>query len=301
MPELPEVEVVRAGLEPALVGATISSVEVFDQRSLKRHDRGLGDFEAMITGARILAVGRRGKFLWMPLSDDFAVVGHLGMSGRMLLRAPGDQSDRHVRIRLTVEHPEHGELCWVFADQRIFGSLAIDQLVDAASVDAGWFGHADVGGAWRHKIPSQVAHIARDPLDACFDDEAWISAAKMSQVGIKRLLLDQNRMSGVGNIYADESLWLAKLHYETPAADISVRKLRELLGAVREVLAKALAEGGTSFDAQYVNVNGASGYFAHSLNVYGQQGRPCPRCGGNIRRDTFMNRGSHLCPNCQRR
>lgn len=305
MPELPEVEVVRAGLAPALAGGRITSVEIFEPRSLKRHDRSLGEFETLATGATPLAVGRRGKFLWMPLDEERAIVAHLGMSGQLLLRTPGYEESGLLRIRFTVEHPQYGELWWNFVDQRIFGSLAVDRLVDAqggedAIGDAGWFGPEPADGPWRSRIPSQVAHIARDPLDPLFDDEAWLANTRRSNVGIKRLLLDQNRISGIGNIYADESLWLARLHYDRPGASISAAKLRELLAAVRQVLTKALAEGGTSFDTQYVNVNGASGYFAHSLNAYGQQGRPCPRCGTMIRRASFMNRGSHFCPKCQR-
>lgn len=302
MPELPEVEVVRHGLEPALVGATITSVEVFEPRSLKRHDASTGAFDLLVTGARPLAVARRGKFLWIPISSERAIVGHLGMSGQMLLRTPGYADDGLLRVRFTLEHPEHGELWWHFVDQRIFGSVAVDRLIDVADGhDAGFFGRSPGSGEWRTRIPSQVAHIARDPLDPAFDDEAWLRAVRRKHVGIKRILLDQNLMSGVGNIYADESLWRSGLHYDRPADGISVAKLRELLTDLREVLGRALAEGGTSFDAQYVNVNGNSGYFSHSLNAYGQQGKPCPRCGTAIRRDTFMNRGSHYCPKCQRR
>ena len=301
MPELPEVEVVRSGLAPALVGSTITSVEVFEPRSLKRHDESLGSFESLVTGAQPQAVARRGKFLWIPLDDERAIVGHLGMSGQMLLRTPGFDESGLLRVRFTLEHPEHGELWWHFVDQRIFGSVAVDRLVELPQgSEAGFFGPDARAGGWRQRIPSQVAHIARDPLDPEFDDEAWIRCVRRKHSGIKRVLLDQNLMSGVGNIYADESLWLARLHYDRPADSISVAKLRELLAALRSVLQKALVEGGTSFDAQYLNVNGESGYFSHSLNAYGQQGKPCPRCGTLIRRDTFMNRGSHFCPRCQR-
>lgn len=301
MPELPEVEVVRAGLAPALVGSTITSVEVFEPRSLKRHDTALGSFEALVTGTQPQAVARRGKFLWIPVSDSQAIVGHLGMSGQMLLRTPGFEEPGLLRVRLTLEHPEHGELWWHFVDQRIFGSLAVDRLVPLEQgSEAGCFGPDARAGDWHQRIPSQVAHIARDPLDPEFDDAAWIARVRRKHVGIKRVLLDQNLMSGVGNIYADEALWAAKLHYDRPADAISPAKLRQLLAALRAVLEKALIEGGTSFDQQYLNVNGESGYFSHSLNVYGQQGAPCPRCGTAIRRDTFMNRGSHYCPRCQR-
>jgi formamidopyrimidine-DNA glycosylase len=195
--------------------------------------------------------------------------------------------DRLTRIRLDIIHPEHGDLRLNFVDQRIFGSMAIDRFVPTA----------DVAG---DLVPSQVAHIARDPLDPHFDDNRFLAALARRKTGIKRALLDQTLISGVGNIYADESLWAARIHYDQPTNTLSRARAKTLLAEVRLVLAKALAEGGTSFDAQYVNVNGASGYFSHSLNAYGQQGAECPRCGRPIVRESFMNRGSHFCPFCQR-
>lgn len=286
MPELPEVEVVRAGLAPAAVGSLITSVSVFDERALTRHGAGPADFVGRLEGRTFTAASRRGKFLWLPLDDaESALIAHLGMSGQMLLRTPNAQAERHERVRIGIEHPLHGELAIVFADQRTFGSLAVDALLD--------------DGASR--IPTQVAHIARDPMDDDFDDRAFrVSLAKRGSA-IKRVLLDQGVVSGIGNIYADESLWAARIHPETPANRLSTQAVRRLLAEVRLVLSKALAEGGTSFDAQYVNVNGQAGYFAHSLNAYGQQGKPCPRCGTPIVRESFMNRGSHFCPRCQRR
>jgi formamidopyrimidine-DNA glycosylase len=290
MPELPEVEVVRSGLEPAVTGATVTRVEVFDERSLRRHDGPTEDFVERLTGALLAVPERRGKFLWVPLAkrtDGEAVVIHLGMSGQVLLRQRGAPRDRLTRVVLEVEHPEHGALRIDFVDQRIFGSMALDRLVPTRD-DAAQF------------VPSQVAHIARDPLDPRFDDRAFLRALARKQTTIKRALLDQTLISGIGNIYADESLWAARIHYDQPTATLSRARATMLLAEVRLVLARALAEGGTSFDAQYVNVNGASGYFSHSLNAYGQQGEPCPRCGRPIVRESFMNRGSHFCAFCQR-
>ena len=285
MPELPEVEVVRAGLEPALVGARIDSVQVFDPRSLKRHDARRGDFIGMLQGATVLSAERRGKFMWFPLDSGDALVTHLGMSGQVLLRDLDAGPDRHLRIQYVITHPEHGQLVVNFVDQRIFGSMAVDELVEQPS----------------GLVPSQAAHIALDPLNPFFDDELFITRLRKKSTGVKRALLDQTLISGVGNIYADESLWAAKIHGEKPSDALSKAKARELLEAVRAILTKALGEGGTSFDEQYVNVNGESGYFSHSLNAYGQQGKPCPRCGTPIRRVTFMNRGSHFCPKCQKK
>jgi len=300
VPELPEVEVVRSGLAPAMTGARILSVAVHDERALTRHAGGAADFVARLEGSEVASVARRGKFLWMPLArassggDRSAIVGHLGMSGQLLLRRPDASAERHERIRLFVEHPQHGELAVVFADQRTFGSLAVDALVPTPDARAaGW-------GSMEPFLPSQVAHIARDPMDEAFQDRAFRAALRTRSSAIKRVLLDQNLISGVGNIYADESLWAARIHPETPASALSTVAVNRLLAEVRAVLEKALAEGGTSFDAQYVNVNGQVGYFAHSLNAYGRTGRPCARCGTPIRRDAFMNRSSHFCPRCQR-
>ncbi|WP_167131531.1 bifunctional DNA-formamidopyrimidine glycosylase/DNA-(apurinic or apyrimidinic site) lyase [Paramicrobacterium chengjingii] len=297
MPELPEVEVVRRGLEPALTGATITSVDVRDERSLRRHDSVRGSFADGLTGRRIDSAVRRGKFLWFPLDSGEALVAHLGMSGQVLLREPG-VDDRHTRIVFTIEHPRHGELRVNFADQRIFGGMAIDALVPTEDGYAG--GYAGMTTALP-TIPTQVAHIARDILDPAFDVPRVIDRIRLRRSVIKRALLDQTLISGIGNIYADEALWAAGVHGEQTASRMSRTRIAAVLDAVASVLDKALAEGGTSFDAQYVNVNGESGYFAHSLNAYGQAGRPCPRCGADIVRESFMNRGSHFCPRCQRR
>ncbi|MFG6476466.1 bifunctional DNA-formamidopyrimidine glycosylase/DNA-(apurinic or apyrimidinic site) lyase [Microbacterium sp. P06] len=297
MPELPEVEVVRAGLAPAVTGAHISGVSVADERALTRHNDGRS-FESALTGRTISAAVRRGKFLWMPLvpaaAGGEALIAHLGMSGQLLLRPPGAPPERHERIRLDLQHPIHGEVSVVFADQRTFGSLAVDRLEPTPDGAAGGSGD---GAA---VVPSQVAHIARDPLDPAFRDDRFRALVSRKVSGIKRVLLDQTVLSGVGNIYADEALWAARLHPETPARDLSTRAANRLLSEVRSVLHKALAEGGTSFDAQYVNVNGQAGYFAHSLNAYGRTGLPCARCGRPIVRVSFTNRSSHYCPGCQR-
>lgn len=291
MPELPEVEVVRAGLEPAVTGATAASVTVFDERSLRRHEGPSEDFIDRLTGRTFLTPQRRGKFMWLPLADSAesqgeALVTHLGMSGQVLLR-DRITDDRLTRIRIELDHPDHGALRLNFVDQRIFGSMAIDSMLPTVDQPA-------------FAVPSQVAHIARDPLDPFFDDAKFLRSLKAKRTTVKRALLDQTLISGVGNIYADEALWAARVHYNQPTETLSRAKAVQLLAEVRAVFSQALAEGGTSFDTQYLNVNGESGYFAHSLNVYGQQGRACPRCGREVVRESFMNRGSHFCKFCQR-
>lgn len=320
MPELPEVEVVRAGLAPFATGATVTHVDVFDERSLRRHPGPAEDFIDRMTGAVFAAPSRRGKFLWLPLvsaptsasqmkafepdrvensaveaglpsfGKSEALVAHLGMSGQVLLRPPGSE-DARTRIRFELEHPEHGAVRLNFVDQRIFGSMAIDDLVPVADLPP------DVA---RERVPASVTHIARDPLDPLFDDAAFFARLRRRRTGVKRALLDQTLISGIGNIYADEALWASRIHYDQATDALSRARAIRLLDEVRAVLIKALGEGGTSFDAQYLNVNGESGYFALSLNAYGQQGEPCPRCGSPIVRERFMNRGSHFCPRCQR-
>lgn len=331
MPELPEVEVVRVGLQSAVDHAQVVGVQVFDARSLKRHSGGKGnlahaedvskntprsatrntqadeqlnnitDFEHRLAGAQLGAPARRGKFLWIPILEDGqqkptqALLAHLGMSGQLLLRAHEALDDKHVRVRIWLTHPRHGSLRIDFVDQRIFGSLAIESLVPTRD------GHPAGWGTDLAMLPSQVAHISRDPLDQAFDDDAFVRALTKRNTSIKRALLDQTLVSGIGNIYADEALWRVRVHPETSAQLLTQRKTHELLESVREVFAQALAEGGTSFDAQYVNVNGQAGYFAHSLNAYGRTGQPCPRCATAIKRVQFMNRSSHYCPRCQRK
>jgi formamidopyrimidine-DNA glycosylase len=299
VPELPEVEVVRAGLAPAVTGARVAGVQILDSRSLKRHDGRRGDFVGLLDGVHINSIERRGKFMWMPLSTGDALVVHLGMSGQVLLREPDAPADRHLRIRVDIESSGAGsaggakaqrggklrELVVAFVDQRIFGSMAVDHLLEQ---------HGSL-------VPSHVAHIALDPLDVRFDDDLFVTQLRAKHTGLKRALLDQTLVSGIGNIYADEALWASRLHYDRATDSVTAVEARTILDEVRAVLRKALAEGGTSFDAQYVNVNGQAGYFAHSLNAYGRQGEACVRCGTPIVRESFMNRGSHFCPVCQPR
>ena len=286
MPELPEVEVVRAGLERHVVGATIESVEVLHPRPVRRDHRGSTGFVAALVGRRIEAVRRRGKYFWLalvPLPDQQsgdALLGHLGMSGQMLLHEPGAVDERHLRVRFGLVTPEARRLEMRFVDQRMFGGLVVSE-----------------GGA---VLPTEIVHIARDPIDPDFDDDEFVRRARRRTSAIKRLLLDQGLISGVGNIYADEALWRARLHGERPGDRLTGPVLRGLLGHVRDVMGEALTQGGTSFDALYVNVNGESGYFDRSLDAYGQEGHPCRRCGAPIRRVAFMNRSSFFCPRCQR-
>lgn len=280
MPELPEVEVVRAGLARHVTGAHVLAVEVLHPRPVRRDPRGAAGFAAALVGRRIEAVRRRGKYFWLALEGGDALLGHLGMSGQMLLHEPGAPDERHLRVRFALRTVEGGALEMRFVDQRMFGGLAVS-----------------AGGA---ELPEEIVHIARDPIDPLFDDAEFVRRARRRTSAVKRLLLDQGLISGVGNIYADEALWRARLHGERPGDRLTGPVLRELLGHVRAVMGEALAQGGTSFDALYVNVNGESGYFDRSLDAYGREGEPCRRCGTAIRRVAFMNRSSYFCPRCQR-
>jgi formamidopyrimidine-DNA glycosylase len=280
VPELPEVEVVRAGLERHVVGATIEAVEVLHPRPVRRDHRGSTGFVAALVGQRIEAVRRRGKYFWLALANGDALLGHLGMSGQMLLHEPGAPDERHLRVRFGLRDAEGRPLEMRFVDQRMFGGLVVS-----------------TGGA---ELPTEIVHIARDPIDPAFDDDEFVRRARRRTSAVKRLLLDQGLVSGVGNIYADEALWRTRLHGERPGDRLTGPVLRDLLGHVRDVMGEALAQGGTSFDALYVNVNGESGYFDRSLDAYGQEGQPCRRCGTPIRRVAFMNRSSFFCPRCQR-
>jgi formamidopyrimidine-DNA glycosylase len=289
MPELPEVETVRAGLQRWVVGREISDVEVLHPRAIRRHVAGPLDFTGRLAGLVFDTAVRRGKYLWLPLRTpdgraDHALIAHLGMSGQLLVQAPELPDPGHLRVRF--RFADGGDELR-FVDQRTFGGLILDDLV-ATSDDPS------------SSIPALVAHIARDPLDPAFDEDLWAARTRRSDSAIKRTLLDQSLISGVGNIYADESLWRAKLHGRRRSSALSRRQLLELLSHVRAVMTAALAQGGTSFDSLYVNVNGQSGYFDRSLDAYGREGKPCHRCGTAIRREAFMNRSSFYCPVCQR-
>ncbi|GAA4097803.1 bifunctional DNA-formamidopyrimidine glycosylase/DNA-(apurinic or apyrimidinic site) lyase [Streptomyces hundungensis] len=274
---------VRRGLERWVAGRTVADVEVLHPRAVRRHLAGGDDFAARLKGHRIGVARRRGKYLWLPLADtDASVLGHLGMSGQLLVQPTDAPDEKHLRIRVRFQDDAGTELR--FVDQRTFGGLSLHDTA-ANSTDG---------------LPDVIAHIARDPLDPEFDDEAFFVALRLKRTTVKRALLDQSLISGVGNIYADEALWRAKLHYDRPTATLNRPKAAELLGHARDVMNAALAVGGTSFDSLYVNVNGESGYFDRSLDAYGREGEPCRRCGTPMRRRAWMNRSSYFCPKCQR-
>ncbi|NJQ02316.1 bifunctional DNA-formamidopyrimidine glycosylase/DNA-(apurinic or apyrimidinic site) lyase [Streptomyces zingiberis] len=296
MPELPEVEVVRRGLERWISGRAIASAEVRHPRAVRRHAPGPADFAARLEGRRFGTARRRGKYLWLPLgpvpaedpgnpgdpATGVSLLAHLGMSGQMLVKPAWSADERHLRVRFAFADELGTELR--FVDQRTFGGLSLHPWVPGDP----------------HGLPDAIAHIARDPLDPAFDEVAFHAALRRRRTTVKRALLDQSLISGVGNIYADEALWRARLHYDRPTAGLTRHRSTELLGHVRDVMHAALDAGGTSFDSLYVNVNGESGYFDRSLDAYGREDRPCRRCSTPMRRRPWMNRSSYYCPRCQR-
>ena len=278
MPELPEVETVRQGLAKWVAGRRIADAEVRHPRAIRRHVPGDVHFAAVLKGRTVTGVARRGKYLWLPLDSGDAIIAHLGMSGQLLMQPAEAEEEVHLRVRITFDDggPELR-----FVDQRTFGGLSVSE--DGA------------------ELPAEIAHIARDPMDPLFDDELFVANLRRKHTEVKRALLDQTLISGVGNIYADEALWRAQLHGARATDTLTRPAVRRLLGHVRDVLGEAIVAGGTSFDALYVNVNGESGYFDRALNAYGREGQPCHRCGTIMRREQFMNRSSYSCPRCQPR
>ncbi len=286
MPELPEVETVRSGLAAKILGAKIDEVKVFENRSIRQHEKGKKDFQSQLAGNKVVSANRRGKFMWLQLENqnrDDALVIHLGMSGQVLIHRP-EELERHARVVVELTTKRNKKLTMRFVDQRMFGGMFLDSLTQTSEGDL---------------LPIRVSHIARDLFDPFVDDEKIVADILKRKAGIKSLLLNQAIVSGVGNIYADEALWQTKLHYLTPGSRLKPKQVHQTLAALREIMQKAILAGGTSFDEQYVRVNGESGWFEVELNAYGQEGEPCARCGREIVREAWANRSSHRCPRCQ--
>ena len=277
MPELPEVETVRRGLQHLITGYTISSAQQLHPRALKSES--IAPLESL-QGAKITGTNRRGKFMWLTLNRPYVLVAHLGMSGQFLIHQKDRPKATHVRAQFTLSKPLRTQEL-VFNDQRTFGWLSVEETTN--------------------NVPTSAHHIAPDPFDPLFDKEKTINNYRKRNIKIKTALLNQEIMSGVGNIYADETLWRAKIHPEISTADLTPKKISSIIDCATEVMSEAINQGGTSFDDLYINVNGESGFFEQSLAAYGQEDEPCPRCGTPIKRITFGQRSSHFCPRCQRR
>ena len=273
MPELPEVESVRRGLEPYIAGRTFTSVEVLHPRANRGQEEPLA---ALLEGRTIAAAARRGKFMWLEFADEDlsdpardVLFIHLGMSGQVRI---GAVDSPHVRIRAVLDDATPIS----FVDQRTFGY-------------------------WRLAPWRTMAHIAPDPLEPDFDITAAARRIRAKKTAVKVALLDQTVVSGVGNIYADEALWATGISPLKKASTLRQKDAVAIVHAATEVMRAALDVGGTSFDALYVNVNGESGYFDRSLHAYGRGGQPCDRCGTELVKTVVGGRGTHYCPSCQRR
>ena len=279
MPELPEVEVVRRGIDAWATNRKIRRVDVLHARSIRRCEGGASELRAALEGDSFRCVSRRGKYLWLPLTrtNDQALVVHLGMSGQVLMQPPREEDETHLRVRVRFADDDREMR---FVDQRTFGGMHVDEVIDG--------------------VPSSITHIARDPLDPDFDEAATVRAIRHKDSEVKRVLLDQSVVSGIGNIYADEALWRSAINGRRRGSALTSAQVRMVVSNAREVMLEALAQGGTSFDSLYVNVNGESGYFERALDAYGREGEPCRRCGAAVRREAFMNRSSYRCPRCQR-
>jgi formamidopyrimidine-DNA glycosylase len=276
VPELPEVETVRRGLQHLVTGYKITQAQQLHPRALKSES--IAPLESL-QGAKITGTNRRGKFMWLTLNRPYVLVAHLGMSGQFLIHQKDHPKATHVRAQFTLSKPLRTQEL-VFNDQRTFGWLSVEETTN--------------------NIPASAQHIAPDPFDPLFDKDRTINNYRKRNIKIKTALLNQEIMSGVGNIYADETLWRAKIHPEISTADLSSKKISSIIDFATEVMQEAINQGGTSFDDLYINVNGESGFFEQSLAAYGQEDEPCPRCGTPIKRITFGQRSSHFCPRCQR-
>ena len=292
MPELPEVESVRRGVDEWTAGTTITGAEVADPRILgttsqRRIDpSAVSGFVSAVTGAHIRGAERRGKFMWLSLGEgtassaELGILVHLGMSGQLRIHTPGEEIHRHTRAILHLDSERELR----FVDQRIFGHIGVQPLVHG----------------YGRLVPASAVHIAADPLEPAFDPERVVTELAKKRTAIKAALLDQTLISGIGNIYADEALFRAGVHPLAVPARTRKSRLVEVLESATKVMSDALAVGGTSFDALYVNVNGESGYFDRALLVYGRGGQECVRCGTEIVKITVGGRGTHFCPNCQK-
>jgi formamidopyrimidine-DNA glycosylase len=285
MPELPEVEVVRKGLAKHVKNRKISNAKVRNNRALRNFEFSSKTFEKTVSGFTINSVERRGKFLWMTLKNSSqAISAHLGMSGQMLMVKKDEKPSTHARVTFDFSDTKRS---LHFIDQRTFGWVNLEELVEAKD---------------KRLVPQSVLHISPDLFEETFDLDKTISNIKRRKTGIKQALLNQEIVAGIGNIYADEALWLAKTHWADVCENLSEKKIKEILISAKEVMAKALEKGGTSFDDLYIDVNGESGYFENELNAYGREGERCYRCDLEMVREAFSNnRSSTICPNCQPR
>jgi formamidopyrimidine-DNA glycosylase len=274
MPELPEVELIRRHLAPIVCGAVVVRAEVKHERMVRRQPPGPG-FASLLAGRRIESADRRGKLLLFPLDDGRIWVVHLGMSGRLSLAEPA--SDPHVRVVVRLR----GGPDLLFVDPRTFGFTAV---LTAAEL---------------HEGPA--AHLGPDALEQLPSVDELVDVLADRVAPVKAVLLDQEVLAGLGNIYADEVLFRARLRPDRPAGSLARREIALLHRAVRPVLEDGLRYGGTSLtDLAYLLPDGRTGGYVRRLDAYGREGDPCRRCGAPIQRTVIRQRSAHYCPDCQR-
>lgn len=273
MPELPEVETVRKGLISLVKGKTIAKVDVYWPRIIEMPE--VETFQQQMIGETIEDVERRGKYLIFQLSH-YEMVSHLRMEGKYEYFSEAKPLDKHSHVRFIFT--DGSEL--VYHDVRKFGRIAL----------------LKKGGAKQYK---GLLQLGPEPTDEEFSLADFKEQLKKSSTMIKPLLLNQKVVAGLGNIYVDEVLWLAKIHPEQPANSLSPQAVKKLREAIIEVIAKAKEAGGTTIRT-YLNALGEAGHFQQELHVYGQTGKPCPRCGTAIIKIKVAQRGTHLCPHCQK-
>lgn len=298
MPELPEVEVVRRGLEKQLIGAQIEKVEVFFPGSLRGQDE--KRFSEALEGWTITNAVRRGKFLWLLGEDEegkqtlYSLVIHLGMSGQLLINKPKIELSRrnqgHLRVRLTLKDGRTVN----FVDQRTFGRMVVEPLVETKDKKPAGI------GAESHLIPRNVeVNVARDVLDPHADFKEVAEKIHQRKSSIKHSLLDQRLVSGIGNIYADETLFAARISPAQSAKTLTEERIEEIFKVSGKIMKAAIKQGGTSFDELYVDTSGNPGYFEQELKVYGRGGEPCKVCGTTLKKLQQSGRNATYCPQCQ--
>jgi len=273
VPELPEVETIRQTLAPHLLGRHVTGLEVFQAKFLRNATP--AEFAQAVIGQEICALQRRGKYLLLELASGDAVVVHLRMTGRLLLCHSNQERERHTHVVLILD--DGRELR--YADQRTFGGFF---LVRAAGTGT----------------PRGLATLGPEPLGPAFSQRYLSALAAKRRLPIKGLLLNQELIAGIGNIYADESLFRAGIDPRRPANSLSQTEVRRLHRAIRQVLQDGISKHGTTF-SDYVDGEGRPGDFVNYLNVYQRAGEPCRRCGTPIQKVRCAARGTHFCPQCQ--
>lgn len=280
MPELPEVETVRRGLLAYVVGRTVAAVEVTGGRSVRR--QGPPELVARLVGRRLEAADRRGKYLLVRLDDGAVLVVHLRMSGQLrFVAAPSSSEPLAPHTHVRIHFDDASELR--FVDQRTFGELFVTSELDGRGV------------------PVALAALGPDPLVDGIDAGRLAALAARRRTSCKAFLLDQHVLAGVGNLYADEALFRARLRPARSASTLRPVQVTRLVDALEQVLAEAVAaRGSTLRDARYVDLMGEAGAFQDAHAVYGREGEPCVRCGRPVRRVRLAGRSSHFCATCQR-